>query len=391
MSYQALNYDFISQAGEQASKAITAYDVAKKMNLDNTKAEQAHTMLLEAAKQKYKEATGETDDVKATSFAARYFPGKYNGESALDAVSRWEKADPQFETALKTLKVKKFHETPKEGGQAMPQGVYPAGGMMEAKQEATPKMARKARLAGEFQPTTQYERPAFYGRGELPGDRPEAATMPPLAYNEQYAEAERQGIIADPTVQAKLTKTATEELGSIQWPEGTTKEQVFQAAMQRGYPLKDAETYANMFSSQKDLMTNERLKLFREKADALALKRMALQKAIADKKLGQKADYDYAKTQLLAIDRQLDRAKIVAANALGFKTGTDLMGQTQFVTDKKWQDEMADLETTGASIDAILKNLDQGSGQPNPVAPAVRPTVPTSPGRSNYTRSKYGY
>jgi hypothetical protein len=98
---QPIDYSFIQNATAYAAQGI---EDASKLRASNETADRAHEQLIDQAKQLYKDKTGDTDDVKATAFAYKFFPGRYKKETGDQAVSRWDKSDKLFKEALESQK-----------------------------------------------------------------------------------------------------------------------------------------------------------------------------------------------------------------------------------------------------------------------------------------------
>lgn len=365
MQFQAQNFDFIAKAGEQVSQGMKAIDIAHKMKLDDTKAQQAHQLLLDQAKTEYKKATGIEDDVKATAFAAKYFPEKFQGESAVEAVNRWEKADPMFKSALSTLKVEAYHKQV-AGGQAVPQGTQAPGGTMTMKQESTPEQARSARLEGQMTPTTEMASPGGFGYGELPGDRPESAQTPPMSAQDRYNLAQKQGILKDETVYADVAKTGREELAGTQFPQGTTSSDVYQKEMQQPVLDKMGQELHTQFPSQKDVMTNNRLTEAEKQRNKLreVLGKMRERRTAAHDLKGD--DLKLLNTQINAVEAQISASENKTKLALGLSTGKDVLGQSTYSTGEEWKREYDDAETTYESANALMERIGRLNAAKNP-------------------------
>lgn len=119
--YQAPDYSFIGQAGRQFAAGVQALPAAidaqqkrkllkdqlAQLKVDVAKVNQVRTQRINEAVQEYKDATGETNDIKATAFVAKYYL-PLTGDERNDpskAIIRLNSADDKFYPKINELKV----------------------------------------------------------------------------------------------------------------------------------------------------------------------------------------------------------------------------------------------------------------------------------------------
>jgi len=389
--YQPQNFDFIAQAGQTIQKFGDAYNLAKKMKLDDTQAQQAHELLLDQAKTKYKKATGVDDEVKATAFAARYFPPKYQNETAIEAVQRWEKADSLFKKALETKSVEilqqKSQGTPavsEKPGEAVdlaarraPTSVRtPSTSPVTMKPVFSPENARSARLAGSSLPT------GMITGGEYPGDEPQGSQMPPTPAQPAMpadavtlrAEAERMGLFGNKDAESILNRVSNQ---NFNLPEGTRAAAMTKQLQTQGGWTPEQKTALEAVPTDKDLMTNERLSKQEEQRNRLRAALAAMQEARLKRSDLKKEDYALLDAQIKLLNTQIKASEAMTKTALGIPTGKDILGQTTYFTGEEADRLQADNESTYLSaVDLLTRVNTKGASIIPPTPPRPLGSIP---------------
>lgn len=97
----APDFSFIGRAGKQAGEMVKDYATKK---IDEKDLGAAYDMLLNNAAEKYKQKTGEQDDLKAKAFAAAHFL-RLSSDTADSAIGRWATAETRFNKDLEDIAV----------------------------------------------------------------------------------------------------------------------------------------------------------------------------------------------------------------------------------------------------------------------------------------------
>lgn len=378
MEFQRPDFGFISTAAGQMGQGIVDYTKAKKqeadIQLDETQAKNAHEDILNQVSKQYMEATGDTDPVHAITFAARYFPEKFKSETTAEAAQRWMNTEPKFKAALEELKVQKFHS---DTAANQPQPYQRPEGKVEvtqpraAAQPGTPEFSKnptsfdglagmQARAMAEPLPSDIMDRPAETAQ-------------------EKEARANALGVGEDKTVAKDIQSTQDIETGN-DYANGQTRAQYLAGMAARGIDptAGAAKAIADATPTEKDLMTDQRLRQAEEQRSKLRMTLARMQDARDRAKNLDKNTLKLLDTQIRAVQAQIDASKATSDLAMGIPTGKDYMGQTTYSTGPEWEKEYTDAETTYQSATALLEKIDALNKKINP-SPADKPvTLPAT-------------
>lgn len=401
--YQKPDFSFIARAGEQIGQAIEKYGaeqekkseaakLAAKLKLDDAQAQRAHEMLLDQAKTEYKKATGVDDDVKATAFAARYFQPKYQNETAVEAVQRWDKADALFKKALETKSVELLQQksagtpaVPEQpgaevnlAGQRAPSSVQSSFTTPATMRPiASPEAARAARIAGTTQPTSMLT------EGPLPGSELRTAQAAPTPAQPAMpadpvtlrAEAERMGLSGNKEAESILNRVSNQ---NFNMPEGTRAQAMTKQLQTQGGWTPEQKTALEAVPTDKDLMTNERLSKQEEQRNKLRAALAAMQEARLKRSDLKKEDYALLDAQIKLLNTQIRASEAMTKTALGIPTGKDIMGGTTYFTGEEADRLQADNESTYLSAVDLLNRVNKkGASIIPPSSPRPLGSIPT--------------
>jgi len=267
MSYreQPQDFSFVAQAGKQIGQAVGNY---MELKASNEKADQAYRLLTEQAKDMYKQATGDTDEVKATTFVMKYFPKRASSENGTDAVQRWHQSDSNFKSALESLKTKSYFRDqsqqaepqapgatiPPSQAQPLPETVaaptsQPMGPQQApvvavagqraplARQEVTPEedaIALKKEQENLFgmnpsdvtQPWGGYNNQPKQPQGTVGAEQPESAPSTMAASPVAAQMAQTQAPEQPPPAQPAISYANKLQEAIVKWPEGNFSDAV---------------------------------------------------------------------------------------------------------------------------------------------------------------------
>ena len=319
------------------------------------------------------EATG-ADPVKAYAFAAKFFPGKFNSETASEAAIRWQNSAAKAKTALEEAKVQKYHADTAANKPEPYQRQEGNVSVQQPKAAAQPGTPEFSKNPTSF---TGLEGMQAQAMAEpLPSD---IMTGPTETAQMKASRANQLGVADDKTVAKDIQGTQDIETGQ-DYAQGQTRAQYLAGMAARGIDVTGgaAGAIAGATPTEKDLMTDSRLKQAEEQRSKMRMTLARMQDARDRAKNLDKNTLKLLDTQIRAVQAQIDASKSTSDLALGLSTGKDYMGQNTYSTGPEWEKEYTDAETTYKSATALLDKIDALNKQINPSPADKQPPLPAT-------------
>lgn len=268
MIVQPKSYEYIGLAGQQAAQGIRNVSnvmqqekKVKETKFDLETLEDARREKIEEAYNEYLEASGDESPEgkrKAYNYAAQIFPpamGKERENTELMR-DRLIEADKRHYVNLANIKEKRYYnetgteklgvETEKLGGRVS-MGDPAVSGGEKGKFTTEPTLAGMQQRELYAPPTT-----------------PDVNVPSSMGAEDRYELAKKYQILDKPGVSGDIAYASQRELAEQQLPPDATRETAAREAAKYPASTKPMEQIVSAFPTQKDVMTNERLKLAAE-------------------------------------------------------------------------------------------------------------------------------
>jgi hypothetical protein len=215
MQYQTPDFGFIATAGRQLGEGIEMSREKKKkeqeIKIDEANFNKAYNAVITEIKTKYKEITGDNDDVHATHFATSIAMPKMKSETASQAAARLMSMDTVLDKKLNELKEKTYFQKTSAGN-------------VPYERQAIGKVETEVKPQGLESQRTQGPAGRQYYSGETPLSRmqeqvlnepPAPGTMesPVMGSQERRGLANQFGIAGREGIKADIQLSEGKEIG----------------------------------------------------------------------------------------------------------------------------------------------------------------------------------
>jgi hypothetical protein len=385
MQYQAPNFDFIALAAQQAGTGIKEYAKEKKKeedyNFSKKETKQAYQMVYDQSVERYMKETGETDPYKAGKFVASYYMPPMSSEKGKDVLTRLLSVEPKFEAALKQKKVQIYQEKTAEPGQYQrPETIGKAEVPVQRTGLEAQRVPEQMGSPAPGQTGSQYQssarsvgqmQEATLNEAQAPG----TTQGPSMPSSERMGLAERLGVTEEKPVTGNIQRAQDVEAGQ-EYSQGQNRAGFLAAQAAQGRDVTQGATaaIADATPTEKDIMTNDRLKDQEKQRAELR----ALEHALKEKKLKLEAakqtsteDYKLLDAQINLLNTQIKASEGLAKRAMGIKTGSDpLTGTYTFTTNEELDDLYRDNKSTLLSANELYTRVNKKN---EPIIPPMKP------------------
>lgn len=371
---QPKSYAHIGAAGMILGSAIqqlpAARDAADKrkllqsqlaqLKLDAAKAEEVRQQRVAEAVVEYKETLGLKDDdvndrlatkIEATFYSPAMGDERNNPEKA---IMRWSDADSKFKDYLNKEAIKKYRSETQTREEQVVGG--PAGrqapGAVGVQDQGVKRMPQDL---STMQESALQEPRAVSAVSYTPNSQ------------ERRGIAGRMGIAEAPEVKSDIQRAADIETGEAYQP-GQNRAEYLAGEGVAGRTGGLSEKVAAAIPTEKDIMTDQRLKIQEEQRNKLRSALAAMQERRLRSQNIDKNTLRLLDSQIRAVQAQIDASQSRSKLALGIPTGKDpFEGTTTFSTGDEWKAEYADAESTYESANKLLEYIDQLNKKINPI------------------------
>ena len=401
-NFQTKDYSYISQAGNQISQGLSQIpsvmkeeDRIKNLKVDINSAEKARQDRIVEAAGEYLDATGESGpeaERKAYAAAAKRYTvitGEERNNPSL-AIQRWNSMDNEwYKNTIPELKKKRYFQETGSSRQAVEynrpsQGIVQAGSPTGGESGGTP--SRMPRSLQDIQNQELYSPPTVTSV-EVP---------PEITPEQRYQKAQDYGIYNQPEVQADIAYASQAGLSGMRFPQGTTRGEVARAAAEHPAYTEPMKDIVQSYPTEKDVMTNERLKASAEAKNALYQQKLKIdglkaatqsRKLTSDERreiLANKAKNDTARLQL--------EIQIKAIKAGLAKSNKDIVGvvdqsglESSYQELESLQNQLYTIDENSREFDDLLK---EKGGINSPKPSGGTPGKPSAGGFQAWLKSK---
>lgn len=277
MQYQTPDFGFIATAGRQLGEGIKDYSVAKEKEREKQKKEQeikidednfnkAYNAIVTEIKTKYKEITGDPDEVHATHFATQIAMPKMKTETASEAATRLMSMDTVLEKKLQELAEKTYHQKTK----SVPYERQTIGKVeTEAKPQGLESQVVSTEPQGPPEPGKQMLAGRQYYGGETPVSRMQEQTLneapalgtraPEMGTTERRGLANELGIAGREGIKSDIQLSEGREIGQ-EYTGGQTASEFFAGQAAEGRDIgtgSPAATIGGKLPTEQQLSQNE--------------------------------------------------------------------------------------------------------------------------------------
>lgn len=273
MQYQTPDFGFIATAGRQLGEGIKDYKETKKkeheIKIDEENFNKAYTAVITEIKTKYKEITGDPDDVHATHFATQIAMPKMKSETASQAATRLMNMDAVLDKKFNELKEKTYFQKTSAG--SIPYERQQIGKVeTEVKPQGLESQAVAKEPMGPPEPGQQMLAGRQYYSGETPLGRmqeqvlneppaPGTMTTPEMGSRERRGLANQLGIAGREGIKTDIQQTEGQEIGK-EYTGGQTAAEFFAGQAAEGRDIgtgSPAATIGGKLPTEQQLSQNE--------------------------------------------------------------------------------------------------------------------------------------
>jgi hypothetical protein len=302
-------------------------------------------------------------------------------------VTRMLAVEPSFEKALKEKKVQIYQQKTAEPQQ------YQRSEVIGKAAVSGQRTALEAQRAPEpMGPSTpgQPTGKQYFSAGRTPQEMQEATLNeqqasgttqgPSMPSAERRGLAERLGVTEEKPVAGNIQRSEDIETGQDYVP-GQVRAPYLAGQAAQGIDITKGATaaIAGATPSEKDIMTNDRMKAQleqREKLAALGRKLQEKKLALEARKQNNTEDYKLLDAQIKLINTQINASEALTKNAMGIKAGVDpLTGMYTFTTNDELDRLQKDNESTYNSAVDLYERVNKKNEPIIPSKPIKKFTI----------------